>query len=70
MYSILYGVCRKTSHSYNVADFQGHNENRILTGNGLALPGILTGHLAGSPLRQCLVIATLGLAIKISILGM
>lgn len=51
----------------SLAAFQGQNEEQILT--GLALAGILTGQLAGSSLRQCLVVATVRLAIEISVLG-
>lgn len=40
----------------------------VLTSIGLALPGVVTGHLAVSSLRQSSVVAALGLAVKISIL--
>lgn len=46
---------------------QGPREEQILT--GLAPAGVLAGQLAGSPLRQRLVVATVGLAIEISVLG-
>lgn len=39
-----------------------------LTSIGLALPGVITGHLAVSSLRQSSVIAALGLGVKISLL--
>lgn len=60
----------KTVQSFSIlslAAFQGQNEEQILT--GLALAGVLTGQLAGSSLRQRLVVATVRLAIEISVLG-
>lgn len=40
----------------------------VLTSIGLALPGVITGHLAVSSVRKSSVIAALRLAVKISIL--
>lgn len=40
----------------------------VLTSIGLALPGVVAGHLAVSSLRQSSVVAALGLTIEISIL--
>lgn len=40
----------------------------VLTGVGLALPGVVAGHLAVSSLRESSVVAALGLAVEVGIL--